>query len=122
MNLRVTAESLFFTVRREPEFVALLALVIAGAVWATRTQTIPGPQFSLVGSGVVGLSWGCLYVGLGLAYCADAQQKWESLRTTWRKLGLCLLLGLTLTYLCTLLVPALLAPATWNKLFYLRRL
>ena len=122
MNLRREAEALLSAIRGRPDFVPLLALVMAGAVWAARTGTIPGQGFPLIGSAMSGLLWGCLYVGLYLAYGAAARKEEKSPRVVWRKLGLCLILALLSAYLCRVLVPPVLERATWEKLFYLRRL
>ena len=122
MNSRRQAEALLSAARAGPEFLTLLVLVAVGAVWATRTGTIPGQGFPLIGPGIGGLLWGCLYVGLGLAYCIAAPEETGSPRNLWRKLGLCLALALISTHVCELLVSSLLGPAAWAKLFYLRRL
>ena len=121
MNLRREAEALLSAIRGGPDFVPLLALM-AAAVWAARAGTIQGQGFPLIGSTMSGLLWGSLYVGLYLAYGAAARQEEKSPGVVSRKLGLCLLLALLSTHLCRVLVPLVFQTASWEKLFYLRRL
>jgi len=110
-----------FAARSALEALLLLALIAVSAVWATRSGTLAGVSFPVLGAAIQGILWACLYAGLGLAYCAVSPKEGKSARSMWRKLGLCLALALISTHICKLLLAPLLVPATWANVFYLRR-
>jgi phosphoglycerol transferase MdoB-like AlkP superfamily enzyme len=120
-QLGQVAETCAFAVRSAPEALLLLACIAMSAVWATRSGTLAGEGFPVLGAAIQGILWACLYAGLGLAYCAVARKQRDSARSVWRKLGLCLPLALISTHISKLLLAPLLVPAMWADFFYLRR-
>jgi hypothetical protein len=68
------------------------------------------------------LLWASAYVGLGAVYGGVLGEDARSRRRGWRRAGLCLVLALGSVALCRLVLTPRLAPATWEQLFYLRRL
>ena len=101
-----------------PESLILLCLLIVAVVWATRTGTLPGGGMHFLGDIAEGLSWACLYAGLGMVYCHVSLKEGRSDRRLLNKLGL----GLLLSVISTHILMLLLAPAAWDKFFYLRYL
>jgi Sulfatase len=121
MNLHSGTERFLSTVGPMRELVPLFGLVTISAGWATRTQILAGPDLPMFRSVVGGLLWGCLYLGLVLAYNKAAGETVSSGKL-WRKLALSLLLGLASTSLSKLVLASLFAPEIWDKFFYMRRL
>lgn len=97
-----------------------VALTVLSAVWATRTGTLPGGGFPLLGAAIQGAVWACLYVGLGLIYWPVGQNDEKSGRRVLQRLGVCLPLALLTTYICKRFLDAHSVSSTWADLFYLR--
>jgi hypothetical protein len=104
--------------RSAPESVILLAVLILVVVWATRAGSLPGGGMHFLGAMAEGVSWACLYAGLFMAYSQVSLKEWKSARRLLRRLGLCLLLAVILTHICSLLVSSV----AWDKFFHLRYL
>jgi len=98
------------------------ASIALAAGWATYRGTLPEFGRPLLGPLIEGAAWAGLLAGLWLVYSAPALTGPESPRHLLHKLGLCLLLAIFSTHLCRLLSATLVAPDTWGKLFYMKRL
>ncbi|HEU4648044.1 MAG TPA: LTA synthase family protein, partial [Gemmatimonadales bacterium] len=108
-----------FGARAVPEAALLLAVVGMTAGWATLLEILPGRRFGARGATGQALLWICLYAGVALAYRRIALDAGESVRSAWRRLGLCLLLALLSAYVCQRLLGPILAPIPWRQYFYL---
>jgi hypothetical protein len=114
--LRETGESFASTVKSSSELPFLLALFVLVAASARRAGALPGSGMQLLGDTAATVLCACLYAGMGVVYGSVPFAEGTSYRRILRRLGLCLILAVIST--CGLML--VLAPAVWDKLFYLR--
>jgi hypothetical protein len=103
------------------EWLGLLAAVALGAGWAAHASTLPAQLPPLRGPLGLGAAWACLLLGLTLAYRAALPEQPSTGRVP-RKIAAALLLALLSTQGIRLLTATFLDVATWDHLFYLKRL
>ncbi|HEU4649598.1 MAG TPA: hypothetical protein VFS33_11100, partial [Gemmatimonadales bacterium] len=118
--IRQGGNALASSARPASEALLWSAMVALSAVLATRTGTLPGRSFPILGAAIQGILWLGVYAGLALMYVRAARSSGTSARRVLRRVGLGGVLALSFTHLCRLLLAPLLVPAVWSQFFYLR--
>jgi Sulfatase len=103
------------------ERLGLLTSVALGAGWASYAGTLAAELPPARGPVAVGAAWAGLMLALTLAYRAALPEQPATPRTP-RRIAAALLLALVSTHGVRLLAAAFIDPATWDHLFYLKRL